>query len=1176
MTETGETTRRRKRTLARVVTVSAVLLCLLPVCGYLLATVYLHTPSAARRISRILTDYLQYPVTVAGIGLAGRTVSINGLTVGNPVGFSGGELVASRSITITPSWRDLLRGRKNFDEISLRGLTVTVGRNSRGDWNFRELARLLSQKKGGGETFIKRLTIGQASLAVEGVRLDDLALTVNDLSTKGVTGSRMLLTGRDAGGDPFRMEGSARLGGAPSVEVAFAAPSFALQTFAGKGGPGLAHGRGALSLNLKLHEGKLAARGRLGIEHLALALKDTRIPVKGELAFAGGYDPQKDELSLDECAVRVNGIIRWQASGMMRQARTKRSFTATVTIDGIDIKTLYAMLPPGLRGDLAPAGVLRPSVFRFSGDGLQGITAGGGTISLRGGAVAKGKTLLGQGLAADASLVKVKDGWQLRGRAGQEGETGGVLQAIAAPFAATFSNRLKPLSVEVPSFAARVFGFSSEGKLSYRPAGAEPLTFQVDIRKGPVSSLNHVLAGKDLTFAAGTAAVSLRGAGRGPREFKIKLNAACADLRGSGAGKRFAVKEGVTETELIGSGGTVSAAGSVRWSGGLIDGKKVDFAGSYGVQGGEFLLKDGALALDRAELRFARLRGKIPVAAHAGAMTRLPLRLEANGVTARSDTAGADGMSGRLAVDYISGEGMRWLEGDGGVAIKHLTYKKRDIGALEGGLKFTRAGAVADIRGKLLEGGVSGTAHLDPFDPERKAGFSIDLDRAQCGTAGAFMPDASPVKVANGLLGVKAAGSYGRTVGLQCRLEADARGITLTGRGGRTLLTEGGVRTVSELAKDTLSIRECSVSAGKGVALHGSGELTRPLSPDREGTLSLSLGATSIDAMLTAFANVLPGSLQESSVSGTIGGDGRLRVSHKQVLFDGKVSLTKAGLEIPSQKFSAGDITGTIPLSLDFTSATGGGRPQKRSYSRDNYPALLASLRQAAKTERTITIGTIRFGGMEFGETSLAMTAGNGLMEITSLESALFEGTLLGEGFFRYGGKVRYGADLIVNNLSLRALCSAYPKIKGYIAGRVDGIASLYGEGAGMVGLRGFTDIWTRSAPDEKMLVSKEFLQKLAGRKFKGIFFRNDRPYDRGEIRGYLEKGYLTFDTLDISHTNFFAIKDLNVTVAPVQNRISLGHLFASIREAATRGKAVGAGEAPPQSQPETDFKWEE
>ena len=296
-------------------------------------------------------------------------------------------------------------------------------------------------------------------------------------------------------------------------------------------------------------------------------------------------------------------------------------------------------------------------------------------------------------------------------------------------------------------------------------------------------------------------------------------------------------------------------------------------------------------------------------------------------------------------------------------------------------------------------------------------------------------------------------------------------------------------------------------------------------------------------------------------------------------MLDGEVSLEKAGFEIPAQKVGASDMTGTIPFSLFIVGKKGEEKNQKSSYPQEPYAVLLSSLRQAAKSGHTFSIGKLRFGGMELGETALGIRAGNGLIEITSLESKFLEGALLGRGYFRYGGNMQYGAELALNNLSLRSLCSSFPKIKGYISGKVDGIANFYGEGKGMNGLIGIVDIWTRSAPDEKMLVSKEFLQKLAGKKLKGIFFQNDRPYDHGEIHGYLEKGYLVFDVLDISHTNFLGVRDLSVSVAPVQNKIAIGHLIASIKEAATRGKAVGGGEeaAPaPPAPAETEFKWEE
>jgi len=91
------------------------------------------------------------------------------------------------------------------------------------------------------------------------------------------------------------------------------------------------------------------------------------------------------------------------------------------------------------------------------------------------------------------------------------------------------------------------------------------------------------------------------------------------------------------------------------------------------------------------------------------------------------------------------------------------------------------------------------------------------------------------------------------------------------------------------------------------------------------------------------------------------------------------------------------------------------------------------------------------------------------------------------------------------------------------------------------------------------MLVSKEFLQKLAGKKLRGFLFQNDRAYDNGEIIALLQNGFLTFERLDISHTNFLGMKDLSVSVAPVQNRIAIGHLLESVREAAARARGRAA-----------------
>jgi hypothetical protein len=1180
MTGKERTKKRQPALLSRILTMICVVLCLVLGCGYLLVVTYARTPSAAHQVARLLTDYLHYPVSVAGFGFTGGTFSITGLTIGNPAGFRGGELVSARVITISPDWQGLLRGKKSFDGIVLEGLRVSIGRNEQGDWNFYKMAQLLSGQKKGGETLIKRLAISRSSLAVEGFRLENLSVTVNDLSTKGTTGSRFLLTCKDSGGNPVRLEGKARLGSAPIISVEFAAPSFPLQnlarSFGRVSGPDLADARGSFLLALQLGQGKVAAQGKLGVEHLYFVVNNRKLPVNARFDFTGSYDLKEDLATLDTGSLRLNGIAL-EASGTVRQVRKKRAFAATVAIARTDIKTVYDLFPRELRRDVIPGGTVGATVFRFSGDADAGVTVGKGALSLRSGELAKGGRLLVKDLSLDLSLLKVKEGWQVRGRLSQgDSPGGGALQVMNAPFTALFSNHLLPLHVAVPSFGVRILGLPAVGEFDYKFGAPMPLALRMEVRKAVLSRLNGTFPGRSVTFSAGTADLSLQATGRSLREFHGKMGLNVDALQGSAAGAPFAVSTGKTTAEFTGVGGKLSAVGQINCTGALIADKKVKFAVSFRGGAGEFGLSNGTLTLDQMEVRLAALHGLLPLPQDTTAALRFPVRMEFSGLSLWNTAARLDGMTGNLAADFVAGPGRHWLEGRGVFALPKLTWKGVAIGVLDGGINFADSGAVVNVRGKLLDGRLRGTATIDPFAPAEKSAFSMKLDAAHWAMLSAIAPDTLPLQATSGLLDVELTGSHERSHGLYCRVAADGSGITLIRKGGKKVLENAGVRTVSELAGDTLFIREGSVAAGNGIVLRGKGELAHPLSPDREGEITYFLPPVPIDALLTSLLNNLPRSLQEASATGTVGIEGRLRFAHKQQQLDGQIDMTKAGLEIPSQKFSAAAMTGTIPYSLVFAGTAGGGRARHRTFSRENFPALLTTLKQATTTGRTCTIGRIRFGEMEFGTTSLAIKAGDGLMELSSLGTGLFDGVLLGEGFFRYGRKIQYGADLTVNNLSLRKLCDVFPKIKGYLAGRVDGIMSLSGDGMGTNGCRGFMEIWTRSGPGEPMLVSKEFLQKLAGKKLKGIFFRNDRPYDRGEIRGYLENGYLTFDTLDISHTNLFGIQDLSVTVAPVQNRIALDHLFTSIKEAATRGKAVGGGEGTAAPPVETEFKWQE
>jgi hypothetical protein len=53
----------------------------------------------------------------------------------------------------------------------------------------------------------------------------------------------------------------------------------------------------------------------------------------------------------------------------------------------------------------------------------------------------------------------------------------------------------------------------------------------------------------------------------------------------------------------------------------------------------------------------------------------------------------------------------------------------------------------------------------------------------------------------------------------------------------------------------------------------------------------------------------------------------------------------------------------------------------------------------------------------------------------------------------------------------------------------------------------------------------------------------------------YLQGGYIIFRELELSNRNVIGMKDLDIKVAPLNNRIAIDHLMWSITEAAYRAE---------------------
>jgi hypothetical protein len=200
-----------------------------------------------------------------------------------------------------------------------------------------------------------------------------------------------------------------------------------------------------------------------------------------------------------------------------------------------------------------------------------------------------------------------------------------------------------------------------------------------------------------------------------------------------------------------------------------------------------------------------------------------------------------------------------------------------------------------------------------------------------------------------------------------------------------------------------------------------------------------------------------------------------------------------------------------------------------------------------------ISLGTVSYGFELLDNVNLWVKPEGKFMHIDHFSGNIFGGKLHGSAIVDLADGFRYKAGFLLEGLSLTQLCERIEPIKGYISGKVDGTATFKGSGAGLSQLIGKADFWTYSTTEEKTKISREFLHKVGGPSLK--MYLGDRNFDRGIMSLYLQNGFVIFRELEISNRNFIGMKDLDMKVAPLNNRIAIDHLMWSIIEAAFRAK---------------------
>ena len=302
------------------------------------------------------------------------------------------------------------------------------------------------------------------------------------------------------------------------------------------------------------------------------------------------------------------------------------------------------------------------------------------------------------------------------------------------------------------------------------------------------------------------------------------------------------------------------------------------------------------------------------------------------------------------------------------------------------------------------------------------------------------------------------------------------------------------------------------------------------------------------------FWDIFPDSLLYIGMDGSLTADISVRYDASALEVNGKLLLGDLVLNGENGEYSVGPMRGVLPVVYTQGNDTM-SPPELPSFEQGEFKNTSHYYAEQKRDDsyNLISLGTVSYGFQLLDNVNLWVRPEGKFMHIGYFSGNIFGGKLHGSGIMNLADKFQYKAGFLLEGLSLTQLCERIEPIKGYISGKVNGTATVKGSGAGLSQLIGKADFWTYGTKDEKTKISKEFLHKVGGPSLK--MYLGDRNFDRGIMSLYLQNGFVIFRELEISNRNFIGIKDLDMKVAPLNNRIAIDHLMWSITEAAFRAK---------------------
>lgn len=383
------------------------------------------------------------------------------------------------------------------------------------------------------------------------------------------------------------------------------------------------------------------------------------------------------------------------------------------------------------------------------------------------------------------------------------------------------------------------------------------------------------------------------------------------------------------------------------------------------------------------------------------------------------------------------------------------------------------------------------------------------------------------------------------------RASVKGKNISITNAESKALFKDATINSDIVFRGIDADIKADFNIANLALALSGSAE--HIFDVGRTLRTSIQMHETKISDIRNVFWDIVPDNLLYASLTGSLAMNLIATYSNAAISSDGGVLLRDIAIEGENNEYSLGPINGMVPIH--FSSAgnerISGSIPSFERTDFEEHKKIFAETKHFVGNE--IKIGFFRYGFRLLEDLSLWVEQKGGLLKINRFSAKMFGGKVNGTGFADLSDGLSYRAGLIADGVSLTQLCEEIPPIRGYISGKIDGIATIKGSGAGLTNIIGKADFWTYSAEGEQTRISKEFLEKIGGPQVRA--YLGERRFNKGIMGLYIQNGFFIFRELEISNRNLLGITDLSVKVAPLNNRIAIDHLMWTITEAAQRAK---------------------